>query len=112
MVSGCERRSLFLHVTRAEAEVSIVASLKYLVNHFFEMYGIEVGMVLNIVCNSLVASLIIFFCVLMAWVYIIQWNLQTTDTLGAGVLSTVERLSLSRRFANKPRPSILRSRID
>ena len=41
----------------------------------------------------------------------IQWNLQTTDTLGAGVLSTVERLSLSRRFANKPRPSILRSLI-
>ena len=31
---------------RAEAEVSIVASLKYLVNHlvnhFFEMYGVEV----------------------------------------------------------------------
>ena len=41
----------------------------------------------------------------------LQWNLQTTDTLGAGVLSTVERLSLSRRFANKPRPSILRSLI-
>ena len=38
----------------------------------------------------------------------IQWNLQTTDTLGAGVLSAVERLSLSRRFANKPRPSILK----
>ena len=35
-----------------------------------------------------------------------------TDTLGAGVLSTVERLSLSWRFTNnKPRPSILRSRI-
>ena len=32
--------------------------------------------------------------------------------IGAGVLSTVERLSLSRRLANKPRPSILRSRID
>ena len=30
-------------MTRAEAEVSIVASLKYLVNHFFEMYGIEVS---------------------------------------------------------------------
>lgn len=43
MVSKYERRSLFLHVTRAEAEVSIVASLKYLVNHFFEMYGIEVS---------------------------------------------------------------------
>ena len=42
---------------------------------------------------------------------ILQWNLQTTDTLGAGVLSAVERLSLSRRFANKPRPSILRSLI-
>ena len=27
---------------RTEAEVSVVASLKYLVNHFFEMYGIEV----------------------------------------------------------------------
>ena len=45
-MSDYEHRSLFLHVTRAEAEVSIVASLKYLVNHFFEMYGIEVGMVL------------------------------------------------------------------
>ena len=42
MVSEYERRSLFLHVTRDEAEVSIVASLKYLVNHFFEMYGVEV----------------------------------------------------------------------
>ena len=38
----------------------------------------------------------------------VQWNLQTTDTLGAGVLSAVERLSLSQRLANKPRPSILR----
>ena len=43
---------------------------------------------------------------------IIQWNLQTTDTLGAGVLSTVERLSLSWSFTNKPRLSILRSRTD
>ena len=43
----------------------------------------------------------------------LQWNLQTTDTLGMGVLSAVERL-LSRRFANKPCPSssILRSQID
>ena len=41
-MEGYERRSLFLKVTREEAEVSIVASVKYLINHFFEMYGTEV----------------------------------------------------------------------
>ncbi len=38
----------------------------------------------------------------------IQWNLRTTDALGAGLLSFVERLSLSRRLALSklaPRPS-------
>ena len=42
-MKGYEHRSLFLNVTREEAEISTVASIKYLVNHFFEMYGIEVG---------------------------------------------------------------------
>ena len=33
-----------------------------------------------------------------AWGPSIQWNLRTKDTLGTGVLSFVQRLSLSRRF--------------
>ena len=37
------------------------------------------------------------------------YNTQITDTLGAGVLSTVERLSLHRRLASNPCPSMLRS---
>ena len=45
------------------------------------------------------------------WICKLSYFRLDTLTLGAGVLSTVERLSLSRRFANKPRPSILRSLI-
>ena len=67
------------------------------------------------VCKYVSYFRMVIFCVALYCIdgpsLHIQWNLQTMDTLGAGVLSTVERLSLSRRFANKPRPSILRSRI-
>ena len=37
------------------------------------------------------------------------YNTQITDTSGAGVLSTVQRLSLYRRLASNPCPSMLRS---
>ena len=35
---------MFLKVTRWKADRSIVAAVKFLINHFFEMYGVEVGM--------------------------------------------------------------------
>ena len=38
-----EKGALFLKVTRESAEKSIVDMAKYLVNHFFEMYGVEVS---------------------------------------------------------------------
>jgi len=42
-VSEHERGSLFLKVRREEAERNIWAAFKYMVNHIFEMYGIEVS---------------------------------------------------------------------
>lgn len=41
-VEAYERGSLFLNVTRRQADRSIISALKYLINHFFEMYGVEV----------------------------------------------------------------------
>ena len=37
-----ERGSLFLKVTRQGAERSVLEATKYLINHFYEMYGVEV----------------------------------------------------------------------
>lgn len=41
-VEAYERGSLFLDVTRRQADTSIISAIKYLINHFFEMYGVEV----------------------------------------------------------------------
>ena len=38
---------------------------------------------------------------------LLQWNLWTKDTLGAGLLSTAERFSLSRRLTSWPQPQFL-----
>ena len=38
-----EQGSLFLGVSQHKAERSVLAACKYLVNHIFEMYGIEVS---------------------------------------------------------------------
>ncbi len=46
-------------------------------------------------------------CLWTCFVVVVQWNLRTTDALGAGLLSFVERLSLSRRLVLSklaPRP--------
>ena len=41
-VANFEKGSLFLQVPRADAEKSIWSAFKYFVNHFFELYGLEV----------------------------------------------------------------------
>lgn len=40
-----EAGSLFLGITLEKANRSIVAVCQFLVNHFFEVYGVEVGAV-------------------------------------------------------------------
>ena len=52
-----EAGSLFLGVTPEKANKSIRSVCQYLVNHFFEMYGVEVGVCLS-VCQMIMALII------------------------------------------------------
>ncbi len=55
MINKWESGALFFKVQRSEAEVSVWAAFRYLVNHLFEMYGIEVKLVV-IVPSSLIGN--------------------------------------------------------
>ena len=66
------------------------------------MYTYVLLYMINMHVYTVISMNQMFLCYVYVNCYLniicIQWNLRTTDTLGAGTSSVVERLSASRRF--------------
>jgi hypothetical protein len=76
VVDSWEQGSLFLNVSQPKAETSILAACKYLFNHLFEMYGIEVTLVMMAVAVAVRVDVYgVLYCLLLGLLLILPRGL-------------------------------------
>ncbi|CAI8013642.1 Piezo-type mechanosensitive ion channel component 1 [Geodia barretti] len=65
-IGSWEKGSLFLNISRSKAETSVLMAGKYIINHVFEMYGIEITLVAMAISVAVRIDVYgVFYCIVV-----------------------------------------------